>query len=75
MANGLECVLPHLGELDFAIVGEPTLMQLAIAERGLVVIDCTARGRAGMAAREEWRQCHLPRHERYRMVPHLPFSE
>lgn len=51
--NGLECVLPDLGELDFAIVGEPTLMNLAIAERGLLVLDCTVTGKAGHAAREE----------------------
>lgn len=51
--DGLECVLPDLGELDFAIVGEPTQMNLAIAERGLLVLDCTATGRAGHAAREE----------------------
>ncbi|WP_316810632.1 M20 family metallo-hydrolase [Pedobacter heparinus] len=51
--NGLECVLPDLGELEFAIVGEPTLMNLAIAERGLLVLDCTSHGRAGHAAREE----------------------
>ena len=52
-SDGLECVLPELGPLDFAIVGEPTQMQLAIAERGLMVVDCTARGRSGHAAREE----------------------
>ena len=51
--DGLECVIPELGPLEFAIVGEPTLMQLAIAERGLMVIDCTAHGKAGHAAREE----------------------
>lgn len=51
--NGLECVLPDLGELEFAIVGEPTLMNLAIAERGLLVLDCTTHGKAGHAAREE----------------------
>jgi acetylornithine deacetylase len=51
--NGIECVLPDLGELDFAIVGEPTLMNLAIAERGLLVLDCTVHGKAGHAAREE----------------------
>ena len=51
--EGLECVIPELGPLEFAIVGEPTLMQLAIAERGLMVIDCTAHGKAGHAAREE----------------------
>ncbi|MGV8878868.1 MAG: M20 family metallo-hydrolase [Sphingobacteriaceae bacterium] len=51
--DGLELVIPDLGKLEFAIVGEPTLMQLAIAERGLMVLDCTAHGRAGHAAREE----------------------
>lgn len=51
--NGLECVLPELGELEFAIVGEPTQLNLAIAERGLLVLDCTATGKAGHAAREE----------------------
>ena len=51
--NGLECVIPDLGELEFAIVGEPTEMQLAIAERGLLVLDCTVTGKAGHAAREE----------------------
>lgn len=51
--NGLEYVLPDLGELEFAIVGEPTQMNLAIAERGLLVLDCTVHGKAGHAAREE----------------------
>jgi acetylornithine deacetylase len=51
--NGIELILPDLGELEFAIVGEPTLMQLAIAERGLMVLDCVAHGKAGHAAREE----------------------
>jgi len=51
--NGLELVIPELGKLDFAIVGEPTLMQLAIAEKGLMVLDCTTYGKAGHAAREE----------------------
>ena len=51
--NGLELVIPDLGPLEFAIVGEPTLMNLAIAERGLMVLDCTSHGKAGHAAREE----------------------
>jgi len=51
--NGLELIIPELGELDFGIVGEPTLMQLAIAEKGLMVLDCTTYGKAGHAAREE----------------------
>lgn len=51
--NGIESVLPDLGPLDFAIVGEPTQMQLAVSERGLMVLDCVAHGKAGHAAREE----------------------
>ncbi len=50
---GLESVLPHLGGLEFAIVGEPTQMNLATSERGLMVLDCVATGRSGHAAREE----------------------
>lgn len=52
-SNGIESILSELGSLDFAIVGEPTLMDLAIAEKGLMVLDCTAHGQAGHAAREE----------------------
>ncbi len=51
--NGLELIVPDLGNLDFGIVGEPTQMNLAIAEKGLMVLDCTAYGKAGHAAREE----------------------
>jgi acetylornithine deacetylase len=51
--NGVESILSELGKIDFAIVGEPTQMQLAIAEKGLLVIDCITSGRSGHAAREE----------------------
>ena len=51
--NGIELIIPELGQLEFAIVGEPTLMDLAIAERGLMVLDCVSQGKAGHAAREE----------------------
>ncbi len=51
--DGLELVYPDLGPIDFAIVGEPTLMDIAVAEKGLMVIDCVAIGKAGHAAREE----------------------
>jgi len=51
--NGIELVLPFLGNIDFGIVGEPTKMDMAVAERGLMVIDCIANGRAGHAARNE----------------------
>lgn len=51
--DGIELVLPHLGNIDCAIVGEPTQMQMAVAERGLMVLDCIAHGKAGHAARNE----------------------
>ena len=51
--GGIEALIPYLPKIESAIVGEPTKMEMAIAERGLIVIDCLARGRAGHAAREE----------------------
>ncbi len=51
--GGIRSILPELGPLEFAIVGEPTGMHLAIAEKGLMVLDCVARGRSGHAARDE----------------------
>ncbi len=51
--NGLELIIPKLGKIEFAIVGEPTQMHLAIAEKGLMVLDCVAYGKSGHAAREE----------------------
>jgi acetylornithine deacetylase len=48
--KGLNSVLKHLPELDCAIVGEPTLMQLAVAEKGLLVLDVIVKGTAGHAA-------------------------
>jgi acetylornithine deacetylase len=51
--NGVGALLPKLGEIEFGIVGEPTQMQMAIAEKGLMVLDCVASGKAGHAARDE----------------------
>lgn len=51
--NGIELIYNDLPVIDFAIVGEPTRMQLAVAEKGLMVLDCTTYGQAGHAAREE----------------------
>ncbi|MCC3160029.1 M20 family metallo-hydrolase [Hymenobacter sp. 15J16-1T3B] len=52
-AGGIRSVLPLLPPLALGIVGEPTQMDLAVAEKGLVVLDCTAHGRTGHAARNE----------------------
>jgi len=51
--NGIELLLPVLGKIDWGVVGEPTKMQLAVAEKGLLVLDCLSYGKAGHAAREE----------------------
>ncbi|WP_428235476.1 M20 family metallo-hydrolase [Gracilimonas sp.] len=51
--NGVPIVLPELPNIDFAVVGEPTSMNLAIAERGLIVLDCVSHGQSGHAARNE----------------------
>ena len=52
-ANGFSRVLSHLPKVDVAIVGEPTGLQPAIAEKGLMVIDGYAYGKSGHAARNE----------------------
>ncbi|GGZ30883.1 acetylornithine deacetylase [Echinicola pacifica] len=51
--NGIASLLPELPDLMLAIVGEPTLLDVAVAEKGLMVIDATVKGKAGHAAREE----------------------
>lgn len=51
--GGFRLALPELPKIDVAIVGEPTGMQPAIAEKGLMVIDGIARGKSGHAARNE----------------------
>lgn len=48
--NGIRSILENLGHIDFAIVGEPTRMNLAIAEKGLLVLDCLANGTPSHAA-------------------------
>lgn len=51
--GGIQSALPMLGKVDLAIVGEPTCMDAAVAEKGLFVVDCTSEGKSGHAAREE----------------------
>lgn len=51
--NGVEILLKELPKINCAIVGEPTLLNMAVAEKGLLVLDCVARGKAGHAARNE----------------------
>lgn len=51
--EGLDLILPEIGDIALGIMGEPTQMQMAVAERGLMVLDCTAEGKSGHAARNE----------------------
>lgn len=51
--EGIEMAYKEIEECEFAIVGEPTLLDLAVAEKGLMVLDCQAKGESGHAAREE----------------------
>ena len=51
--NGLALIIDDLGAFDLAIVGEPTQMQMAVAEKGLMVLDCQTTGKTGHAARNE----------------------
>lgn len=49
--GGVELIRDEIGRVHSAIIGEPTEMRMAIAEKGLMVLDCTAKGKAGHAAR------------------------
>lgn len=50
--KGVTSILPKIGDIDFAVVGEPTEMCMAVAERGLMVLDCVVTGRSGHAAHD-----------------------
>ncbi|KEO75863.1 M20/M25/M40 family metallo-hydrolase [Anditalea andensis] len=51
--SGIAAIINDFPEIELAIVGEPTLLQLAVAEKGLMVIDARVKGISGHAAREE----------------------
>jgi acetylornithine deacetylase len=51
--KGVKSLLQELPQIDFAIIGEPTGMHAAVAEKGLMVLDCVSYGKAGHAARNE----------------------
>lgn len=49
-AKGISSIIDDLGKFDLAIIGEPTNLKMAVSERGLIVLDCIAHGKAGHAA-------------------------
>jgi len=73
--GGIETLLRSLPPIDCAIVGEPTLMQLAVAERGLMVLDCTASGTAGHAARNEGENAIYIAHDDIAFLRNHPFHK
>lgn len=73
--RGLEIVLPEISPIDFAIVGEPTKMELAMAEKGLLVLDCYAHGKSGHAAREEGENALYKAIEDIERLRHFEFEK
>lgn len=51
-SNGVESILKDIKPIDFGVIGEPTEMKMAVAEKGLIVLDCYAKGESGHAARD-----------------------
>ena len=51
--GGLESILPEIGPIECGIIGEPTGLEMAVSENGLMVLDCIASGKAGHAARQD----------------------
>ncbi len=73
--NGIASVLPVLGMLEAVIVGEPTGMHPAVAERGLMVLDGVVKGKAGHAARNEGRNAIYEAMEDIRAIGNIKFTE
>ncbi|APD08115.1 acetylornithine deacetylase [Flavobacteriaceae bacterium UJ101] len=73
--NGIRLLLPQLGKIDLGIVGEPTQMRGAIAEKGLIVLDCIAHGKTGHAAREEGENALYKALEDIRFFQNHPFQK
>jgi len=74
-AGGLPLILEDLGPFDLALVGEPTGMQMAIAEKGLMVLDCKVKGKTGHAARNEGDNAIYKAIEDIQWFRNFPFPE
>lgn len=73
--NGISALLPEIGEIDAGIVGEPTRMKMAIAEKGLIVLDCVSRGVSGHAARHEGINAIYEAMQDIRWIKNFRFSD
>lgn len=72
--NGIVSVLPFLGKVEAVIVGEPTGMHPAVAERGLMVLDAEVKGKAGHSARNEGLNAIYEAMEDIRSIRDLSFT-
>ncbi|MCK4921728.1 MAG: M20/M25/M40 family metallo-hydrolase [Bacteroidales bacterium] len=73
--KGITTALEQIGEIDFAIVGEPTELQMAICERGLIVLDCTAHGVAGHVAHKNGENAILKAIKDIKKLSELKFKK
>lgn len=74
-SRGISAVLPELGNVEAVIVGEPTGMSPAVAERGLMVLDGKVWGKAGHAAREEGRNAIYEAMKDLEAIQELKFTK
>ena len=73
--NGVRSLLPVFGNIDLGIVGEPTEMLPAIAERGLIVLDCIARGETAHAAYDKGENALYKAIDDIRFFQNHPFTK
>jgi len=73
--NGVEILLNHLPKIDCAIVGEPTLLNMAVAEKGLLVLALYGTWESRSCCPQRRSKCIVYRNERYKLVEYISISE
>ena len=73
--NGIKSVIPLLPKIDLAIIGEPTKMDVAIAEKGLIVFDLIVKGESSHAAHKNDKNPIVKSSEIIRQISNMTFSE
>tara|TARA_B100001057_G_scaffold64349_2_gene58014 strand:+ start:1451 stop:2524 length:1074 start_codon:yes stop_codon:yes gene_type:complete len=73
--NGIKSVLPHLPKIDLAIIGEPTKMDIAIAEKGLIVFDLIVKGKSSHAAHRNEQNPIIKSMEIIKQISNITFNK
>ena len=73
--NGIKSVIPLLPKVDLAIIGEPTKMDMAIAEKGLIVFDLIVKGESSHAAHQNDKNPIIKSMEIIRQISNMTFSK